>query len=145
MKDKQSMSAWKDEDIKDTRVLQIFVLKEFMKSLGYTFQVFTSHPQHFLSNIWANKGRERVSISTAVKLYNCQGVAKGIFGKPNTKLGIWSFDDYTLAKAKASRILKHVKLQYNRQTKSIICQDHRIKFVEHSYSKLFLNSRYLGN
>lgn len=136
-------SLWLPEDILDTRKLQIHALTQMMTALGYDLMKSSVEGNwHFHSNYYSNKGREKISVRTAVKLYNGD-TAKCVFGRPPEYLTIWSFDDFSVAKAKASRILKSIKLQYCRQTKQIICQDHRIQFVIPSYKKLFLGNKYL--
>lgn len=137
-------SKWNPDDIQETKNLQLFALKEFMEALNYQYiggGVITS--PHFYSNHFSNKGRENIGFSNAVKLYNGNSV-KCIFGKPPAKLSIWSFNDYTIGKAKAARIVQSVKLQLCKSTKIIIVQDHRISFVLPSYVKLFLNNKHLG-
>lgn len=136
-------SSWAAQDILDTRQLQIHSLKAMMKALGYEYEesFIISHP-YFYSYEYSNKGRNYISIKTAIDLYNDRSV-KCVFGKPPAQLSIWSFDDYSIAKAKAARILKSVKLQYCRQTKQIICQDHRVQFCLESYSRLFLGNKWL--
>lgn len=136
-------SEWLPEDIIDTKALQLFALKEFMSSLNYQYVgggIITS--PHFYSNHFSNKGRENIGFSSAVKLFNGNSV-KCIFGKPPATLSIWSFNDYFITKAKASRILQSVKLQLCKSTKTIICQDHRVKFITPSFKALFLGNRYL--
>ena len=95
MKENIFKSSWEDENTYDTRALQIYALKEFMKSLHYLLNDYERINQTacFRSSYQMNKGRNKISVQTAIRLYNCQGTAKGIFGKPNIKLGIWSFDD----------------------------------------------------
>jgi hypothetical protein len=139
-----SKSSWNPDEIQDTKNLQIYSLKQVMKALGYEYADgwITSHP-YFYSHEHYNKGRNFISVKTAIKLYNGNSV-KCVFGRPPEFLTIWSFNDYQIAQAKAARITKSVKLQYCRQTKQIICQDHRIQFVLESYSRLFLNNKYLG-
>lgn len=138
-------SQWLPEDIQDTRNLQIHSLKQVMKSLGYEYDAgyWTNSTPHFYSADYSNKGRNWISIKTAINLYNNTNAVKCVFGKPPAKLSIWSFNDYQIAQAKAARITKSVKLQYCQQTKQIICQDHRVSFVLDSYSRLFLNNKYL--
>lgn len=137
-------SSWNAEEIQDTKKLQIYSLKQVMAALGYEYDAgyWTNSTPHFYSREHYNKGRNHISIKTAIDLYNDPSV-KCVFGKPPVKLSIWSFNDYQVAQAKAARITKSVKLQYCRQTKQIICQDHRVHFVLDSYSRLFLNNKYL--
>lgn len=136
-------SKWDPEGIIDTRKLQIHSLKEMMSALGYEYQEgwVDSHP-YFYSMKYSNKGRNIVSIKTAIKLYNGR-TAKCIFGKPPSTLSLWSFDDHTIAKAKAARILKSIKIQYCYQTKNIIVQDHRVQFQVESYKNIYLYNKYL--
>lgn len=135
-------SQWDAEDIVDTRQLQIHSLKQVMKALGYEFeQWYGGHP-YFISSEYSNKGREKISVKTAIDLYNGRSV-KCVFGRPPHFLTIWSFNDYQIAQAKAARITKSLKLQYCRQTKQLLVQDHRVQFVLSSYKQLFLGNKYL--
>lgn len=135
-------SKWDSEEIVETKRLQIFALKEFMAALGYQFeQWYGGHP-YFYSEKYSNKGRNIISLATSIKLYNGRS-AKCIFGKPPSKLSLWSFDDHTIAKAMAARILKSIKIQYCYQTKSIFVQDHRVSFVLPSYKTLYLHNKYI--
>jgi hypothetical protein len=114
-----------------------------MQALDYEYtpdEWFLSNPG-FVSFSHKNKGRSNISFKMAVDLYNGRSV-KCVFNKPPKKLCLWSFDDYSLAKAKAARILNSVKLQYCKKTKTIICQDHRVSFTTPSYAKLFLDNKY---
>lgn len=138
-----SESQWNPDEILDTKRLQIFALKEFMYALGYHYIVYSTWTHRFESNKFSNKGRKVLSFKKAVDLYN-NNTAKCVFGRPPSKLSIWSFDDYTIAKAKASRVLKGIKLQFCKQTNQVVCQDHRVQFTIESYSRLFLNNKYLG-
>lgn len=137
-------SLWQEDEIIDTKKLQIHSLKEMMAALGYQYEdndFFTGHP-YFYSYKYSNKGRNVISMKSAIDLYNNQSV-KCIFGKPPAKLSIWSFDDHSVAKAKAARILRSIKIQYCYQTRNIIVQDHRVKFCLESYKALYLNNKYL--
>lgn len=135
-------SQWQEDEIIDTKNLQIHSLKQVMKALGYEFeQWYGGHP-YFISAEYCNKGREKISVKTAIDLYNGRSV-KCVFGRPPHFLTIWSFNDYQIAQAKAARITKSVKLQYCRQTKQILVQDHRVQFITPIYKQLFLNNRYL--
>lgn len=136
-------SSWNPDEIIDTRKLQLFCLKEFMQALGYTYVEYASDGSRFESvKPYNNKGRSVIGVSKAINLYNNNSV-KCIFGKPPAQLSIWSFDDYRVAKAKASRILRAIKLQYCKQTKQILVQDHRVVFTLESYKNLFLGKKYL--
>lgn len=135
-------SQWPDDEIIDTRKLQIHSLKEMMSALGYKYEEWAGSNPYFYSDKYANKGRNIISIASAINLYNNNSV-KCIFGKPPSKLSIWSFDDHSIAKAKAARILKSIKIQYCYQTKNILVQDHRVKFCLESYKNLYLGNKYL--
>lgn len=137
-------SDWNPDEIVDTRKLQIHALKEMMNGLGYVFRPSTINSQaYFYSANYSNKGRNKISVKSAISLYNGNSV-KCVFGRPPEFLTIWSFDDFSVAKAKAARILKSLKIQYCWQTKQIIVQDHRVQFTLESYSRLFLNNKHLG-
>ncbi len=136
-------SLWQPEDIVDTKHLQFFSLCQVMKALHYDYIEYRSCASRFESKHYSNKGREVISISKAVKLYNGD-TAKCVFGRPPSHLTIWSFNDYQVAQAKAARIVKKVKIQHCRATNTLIIQDHRVEFILPSFSKLFLNNKYLG-
>lgn len=136
-------SKWDSEEILETKKLQLFALDEFMHALKYQRINWANGHITYESGNRKNRGREVISFKSAVGLYNNNSV-KCIFGKPPTTLSLWSFDDYTVAKAKAARPLRNIKLQYCKKTHQIIVQDHRVQFVLESYSKLFLNNKYLG-
>lgn len=135
-------SKWDADEIVDTRNLQLFALKEFMKVLNYEYMEYKAHAHRFESKHPLNKGRKTITFNKAVKLYNGNSV-KCVFGRPPINLTLWSFNDYVVAKAKASRILVGLKLQMCTATKQIIVQDHRVQFVMSSYSKLFLHNKYI--
>lgn len=135
-------SKWDADEIVDTRTLQLFALKEFMKVLNYDYVEYRGHPHRFESKHPLNKGRKTIAFNRAVKLYNGNSV-KCVFGRPPSHLTLWSFNDYIVAKAKAARILVGVKLQMCMSTKQIIVQDHRVQFTMPSYPRLFLNNKYL--
>ena len=136
-------SKWLPDDILDTKVLQLFALKEFMKVLGYDYCEYKAHANRFESKHPLNRGRKTVTFNKAIKLYNGNNV-KCVFGRPPSNLTLWSFNDYVVAKAKAARILTGLKLQMCMSTKQIIVQDHRVEFTFPSYARLFLNNKYLG-
>lgn len=139
---KTSESAWTDEDIIDTKRLQFFSLCQVMKALNYEYVEYISSPSRFESKHHSNKGREVLSVSSCIKLYNGNS-AKCVFGRPPSKLSIWSFSDYAVAQAKAARICKQIKLQWCRQTNQLVVQDHRIQFILPSFKQLFLGNKYL--
>lgn len=136
-------SKWLADEIVDTRNLQLFALKEFMKVLNYEYVEYKAHANRFESKHPLNKGRKTVTFNKAVKLFNGNSV-KCVFGRPPSNLTLWSFNDYIVAKAKAARILVGLKLQMCTSTKQIIVQDHRVQFTVPSYSRLFLNNKYIG-
>ena len=137
-----SESLWDSEEIIDTKNLQFFSLCQVMKALNYEYVEYRSCASRFESKHHSNKGREVLSISSCIKLYNGNS-AKCVFGRPPSKLSIWCFSDYVIAQAKAARIVKQIKLQYCRQTKQLIVQDHRVQFILPSYKQLFLGNKYL--
>lgn len=135
-------SKWNADEIVDTRKLQLFSLVQVMKALHYEYVPYKASAPRFESKHYSNKGREILSFSSAVKLYN-GNPAKCVFGRPPEKLTIWKFDDYSVAQAKAARVLRSIKLQFCKSTNTILVQDHRIQFVLHSYKDLFLHNKYL--
>lgn len=135
-------SKWDADEIVDTRNLQLFALKEFMKVLNYEYMEYKAHAHRFESKHPLNKGRRTITFNKAVKLFNGNSV-KCVFGRPPSNLTLWSFNDYVVVKAKASRILVGLKLQMCTATKQIIVQDHRVQFVMPSYKALFLGNKYL--
>ncbi len=135
-------SKWDSDEILDTKKLQLFALDEFMSALKYERIKWAYGPITYESWHRKNKGRNIISFKSAVGLYNNNSV-KCLFGKPPATLSLWSFDDYTVAKAKAARPLKSIKLQFCKKTHQIIVQDHRVQFTCSSYKNLFLNNKYL--
>lgn len=138
-----SESSWDSEEIIDTRKLQIFSLCQVMRAFHYELVEYQGHPSRFESTHRSNKGRKVISWQKAISLYNGD-TAKCVFGRPPSKLTLWSFTDYQVAQAKAARIVKKIKLQFCHQTNQVIVQDHRVEFILFSYSRLFLNNKYLG-
>jgi hypothetical protein len=137
-------SKWDSEEIIDTRRLQIYSLCQFMQGLGYEYcngNRLWGCP-HFYSDQYSNKGRSTIGFTKAIDLYNNNSI-KCIFGHLTSKLTLWSFNDYDVAKARAARIVTKVKLQLCKSTKTIICQDHRVNFVLPSFKNLFLNNKYI--
>jgi len=124
-----------------TKQLQLKSLMAFMSELGYVYTNYSAYgSSYFVSNRpYLNKGRNIISFSNAVKLHN--GVYLDMwqtqYGSPRMQDG-WTFDNYSLTRAFASRIVDTVKLQYTRKTKSIICQSDWVSFVDPSYKSLFL-------
>lgn len=139
---KTKVSAWKDEDIVDTRKLQIFSLCQVMAAFHYELVEYKAHASRFESKHRSNKGRNVISWSKAISLYNGDSV-KCVFGGAPSRLTLWSFTDYQVTRAKAARVVKKVKLQFCRQTRQVIVQDHRIEFITPSYKELFLSNKYL--
>lgn len=135
-------SSWNPDEIVDTKALQLFSLVQMMKGLHYEYIPYKASAPRFESKHYSNKGREFISLSSAIKLYNGSPL-KCVFGRPPEKLTIWKFDDYSVAQAKAARVLKSVKLQFCKATKTLIVQDHRVQFVLSSYKELFLHNKYL--
>lgn len=136
-------SKWDSEEILNTKQLQLFALDEFMSALKYSRTTWANSHVTYESGDYKNKGREVLSFRKCVELYNGNSM-KCIFGRPPSKLTLWSWDDYTVAKAKAARPLRSLKLQFCKNTHQIIVQDHRIQFTLESYSKIFLNDKHLG-
>jgi len=135
-------SKWSSDEIIDTKKLQLFALDEFMSALKYQRINWANGHVTYESISRKNRGRSVISFKKACDLYNNNSV-KCVFGKPPSTLSLWSFDDYTVAKAKAARPLKSIKLQFCKKTHQIIVQDHRLQFTLESYSKIFLNNKYL--
>ena len=135
-------SKWVDDEIVDTRKLQLFTLKEFMKVLGYDYCEYKAYPSRFESKHPLNKGRKIITFNKAVKLFIANS-GKCVFGRLSSDLTLWNFNDYIVAKAKATRIVTSLKLQMCISSKQIIVQDHRVQFTVPSYAKLFLNNKYL--
>ena len=135
-------SQWLEDEIVDTKSLQLFALGEFMSALKYVKRTWADGHVTFESSHIKNRGRKTISFKKSVDLYNNNSI-KCIFGKPPIVLSLWSFDDYTVTKAKAARPLKSIKLQFCKKTHQIIVQDHRVQFTLESYARLFLNNKYL--
>lgn len=126
------------EEIKDTTQLQLTSLINFMTELKYEPLYFVKGLICFESDCLSNKARAIISLQTAIDLHN--GVYLdwhgGRFKDP------FNFDVYKLQRAIAARIVQVVNLQKNKKTSIIKPTSHIVKFVEQSYYKMWINSKY---
>lgn len=125
------MSKWQP---KDTSILQMQSVINYMNELGY----FYFAPTWGFGSGWSyNKGREWVSLNTAILLHNgfyteCHGK---YFDPPFDNLPQEMFEA-----ARKAKILLRVKLQHSRK-KGIIVQNHSVQFVRPHEAELFFGEK----
>lgn len=129
------------DEIIETKKLQLHSLFSFMQALNYEWAPddrynFFGCPNHFESHTYSNKGRSTISFQSAVALHN--GNFRECHGKYMEKP--FDFDPYLMTKAIAAKVLKSVKLQLNKKTGFITCQNNLVEFVNLDYYKMFINS-----
>jgi hypothetical protein len=124
-------------EIKDTYLLQVTSLKNFLYQLGYEPVYYVNGIVCFESDLPINKGRSTISFATAVRLHN--GYYLDNHGK--TFKQPFNFNPYMLKRALAARIVVMVNLQKNRKTGIIKPSSQIVKFVEPAYYKMFINSK----
>lgn len=125
------------DDVKPTEFLQRQSLIEFMRCLGYNFadDWFTQN-EYFFSNHPKNKGRNNISVQTAVKLHN--GELIDTHGKRFREP--FDFDEYSFVRAQAAKIVKICKLQYSKKDHRFVVQSHKVQFVRPSYYHIFMEN-----
>lgn len=127
------------EEIKPTKDLQFYSLKEYMRMLGYEWGkeiALFDEPNYFISYDYKNKHRRCISFSTAVDLYNGRHVdshGKG-YNYP------FDFDPYSIRRAESAKIVKGIKLQLSKKTGYIKTQNDIVEFVKPEYYQMFINS-----
>lgn len=115
---------------RDTGFLQMKSVINYMSVLGYGYFA----PTHSFGSGWGiHKGREWISLNTAIKLYN--GVYMDWHGK-RFREPYHNIPEELYLQAKKNKLLLRVKLQYSRK-KGVIVQDHRIQFVHPEQADLF--------
>lgn len=111
----------------DTSKLQLQSLIAFAQCLDYQLIGELSFCNKiFYSSAYQNKARKYVSVNTMVEWYNK--------GTPS-----YYFNDYQLARAEASKIVKEVHIQYSKKKNMYVTQKHWVKFMNFSYENLFLH------
>jgi len=113
------------EEIKDTKLLQLQSLVAFMNELGYRYDSYTRKFHDLF-----NRGTEVVRLKTAVELHNNPAIL-------TCNWHPFYADRYTYIKAYHSRIVRKVKLQSDRKG-NIKCQSSKVEFLEFEYYDLFI-------
>lgn len=126
--------------LKDTGALQVESLVAFMNILG--FKACDKVNGSFVAvDKKALKGFERISLSTAVRIYNA-GRANW---KPTKYTGVYKLevgnvtlmiDAYTLNRAMAAKFIKTVKLQKTRKGVGVNVTGHMVSFAHKDYAAL---------
>lgn len=114
-----------NEQIKDTKYIQLQSLIEFMSALGYRYAPST---RKFYDDL--NRGTDVVRFNTAVTLHNNPAILTCNWHPFHT-------DWYTYIKAYHSRVVRKVKLQSDKEG-YVKCQSHKIEFMFEDYYALFL-------
>ncbi len=115
---------------KDTSKVQLSSVVLFMEQLGYTYLMPT---KSFESGLWINRGRQYISLNTAVSLHN------GLYNENHQRYFDPPFDnipnDWFFA-AQRNKIVQTVSLQNSRK-KGIIVQKLWIRFAPTENGELF--------
>lgn len=127
------------EEIKPTKDLQFYSLKEYMRMLGYEWGkeiALFDEPNYFISYDYKNKHRRCISFGSSVDLYNGRHLdshGKG-YNYP------FDFDPYSIRRAEAAKVVKGLKLQLCKKSGYIKTQNDIVEFVSDSYYQMFINS-----
>ena len=114
----------------NTKVLQLQSVINFLGELGYEYLPASSV---FQSDLWSNRGRQEVRLSTAIKLHN--GEYNEIHGK-YFKEPFMDFPCEWFVSANSAKIVYTAKLQHSKR-KGLIVQSHVVKFVNSENIDLF--------
>ena len=117
--------------ITNTKVLQLQSVINFMHELAYEYLPVSGV---FQSEAWVNRGRNEVSLSTAIKLHNAvyDEIHQRYFKEPFGDIPPdWYFS------AKKAKIVHIAKLQHSKR-KGLIVQGHMVKFVNPENVQYFI-------
>lgn len=118
---------------KDSSKIQLASVIAFMQQLKYEYLTPT---RSFTSGHPYNKGKEYISLNTAILLHN------NFYTECHGKWLDYPFDNIPsgwFQEAKASKIVKTVSLQNSRK-RGILVGKHWVKFADTENGKLFLKS-----
>lgn len=118
---------------RDTSKIQLSSVVLFMEQLGYTYLMPT---KSFESGLWINRGRQYISLNTAVRLHN------GLYNENHQRYFDPPFDNIPnewFAAAKRNKIVQTVSLQNSRK-KGIIVQKLWVRFALTENGELFYKS-----
>ena len=129
------------EEIKDSTILQMTSLVNFMAELKYEPLYFVKGIVCFESDCPTNKARSTISFSNAIRLHNgdyldCHSIGGNKSFKPP-----FDFDAYRLKRAIAARLVEVVNLQKNKKTGMIKPSSHIIHFVDPIFCKMWIDSK----
>lgn len=115
----------------NTKVLQLQSVINYMNELGYEYLPVSAV---FQSELWSNRGRQEVRLSTAIKLHN--GEHNEIHGK-YFKEPFLDIPHEWFVSANSAKIVYTAKLQHSKR-KGLIVQSHVVKFVNSENIDLFI-------
>ena len=115
----------------NTKVLQLQSVINFMSELGYEYLPISSV---FQSDLWTNKARKEVRLSTAIKLHNGEYIE--IHGR-HFKEPFMDIPYEWFVSANNAKIIYTAKLQHSKR-KGLIVQNHFVKFVNPENIDLFI-------
>lgn len=115
----------------DTRVLQLQSVINFLGELGYEYLPISAV---FQSDLWTNRGRKEVRLSTAIRLHN--GEYNEIRGR-HFKEPFLDIPYEWFVSANCAKIVYTAKLQHSKR-KGLIVQSHVVKFVNPENIGLFI-------
>lgn len=137
-----------EDEIVDTKNIQLRSLKNYMHALGYHWApdehrfLFSNEP-YFESYDYDNRSRRCIAFSTACKLHDFGNsttpfTIKPIFSEP------FNFDRYKIRMALAARIVCKLKLQLNKRTGIISHNSNLIEFVNPAYESMLSYAKYIS-
>lgn len=134
------------QDLKNTRVLQLVSLEDFMGALNYTrngsYFVYQGRPNK------SSRALARISFANAVMLHNhCydfdydeeSGLEHFIrydWKWEPLEATPFGFMPYDLAHARAAKLVHAVKLQMNSKNRTIKVQSNKVRFVHPQYARV---------
>jgi|SRR5690554_2195077 len=115
----------------NTKVLQLQSVINYMSELGYEYLPASAV---FQSELWSNRGRQEIRLSTAIKLHNGEynEIHGNCFKEPFLDIPREWF-----VSANSAKIVYTAKLQHSKR-KGLIVQSHVVKFVNSENIDLFI-------
>jgi hypothetical protein len=115
-----------EETIK-TASIQLFSVTQVMATLGYHLAQTNHGGLVFYNESRVSKGDCKISIRSAITYHNYP-----------SNLDDMDFDAYERYQFRAARIVFNAKLQYSRKNKHVSATGDKIKFINASYTPIFL-------
>jgi hypothetical protein len=116
------------EETINTKDIQLFSVSQVMGTLGYQLVVTNHGGLLFYNEHRVEKGNGKISVRSAIQLHNYP-----------SNLDDLDFDAYERYQFRAARVVVNAKLQYSRKQKTVLVTNNKIKFVNASYTPIFLS------